>query len=150
MPCISAFSPTCAGSDRAPEEAAREREAVEAITALLEPYAPEVRDRILSKLTQILRPIPAPRAGEVLGALVRLLPQQRSWTVEALKESVEASGVEAPSKELYNALGYLTRKGRIRRVGYGRYSIDGAQIVTSDDLGGATLSQEDEYRTDRN
>jgi len=31
--------------------------------------------------------------------------------------------VEATDKEIYNALGYLTRWGRVRRLGYGKYGI---------------------------
>lgn len=111
------------------------------------PY--EDQETLWRELTDIVKPIPAPRAGEVLGAVVRLLPKQRDWTVEDLKKDVKDQGVDASPKELYNAIGYLVRKGRIQRVGYGRYTVDGVEVVTSDDLGGANTRNEDEYRTNR-
>ena len=78
---------------------------------------------------------------------MRLLPLQKSWTVEQLKQSIDEQGVSATPKEVYNAVAYLTRRGRITRVGYGRYLVDGMEVVTSDDLGGTSARHEDEYRT---
>jgi predicted transcriptional regulator of viral defense system len=77
-----------------------------------------------------------PRAGEVLGAIVRLLPQRESWTVAELKQTIDERGIPATPREVYNAVSYLARKGHIRRVGYGRYLIDGVPVVTADHLGG--------------
>lgn len=84
----------------------------------------------------MLRPIAAPRAGDVLEAIVKLLPRKPTWTVGDIKQEVSAKGVSASPKEVYNAVGYLTRMGHMRRVGYGRYVVDGMEVVTSDDLGG--------------
>ena len=92
---------------------------------------------LLRQLTEAIQPIPAPRAGEVLGTIVQFLrprPNQ-PWTVEEIKEGIAARGIEATAKEVYNALGYLTRKQRIKRVGYGQYLVDGALLTTADDLG---------------
>jgi hypothetical protein len=119
-----------------------------AIMTLLAPLSPEEREQVLSKLTDMLRPIPAPRAGDVLGAIIKLLPQRRNWTVEELKTGVVKSGVEATPKEIYNAIGYLTRKGHIQRVGYGQYIVDGMAVVTSEELGGAPTLHEDGHRID--
>jgi hypothetical protein len=96
------------------------------------------QERLLSDLTEILRPIPAPRAGDVLGAVIHLFPKQNEWTVQELIKRLEAGGIEHTPKEVYNALGYLTRKQKIQRTGHGRYSIGGLPIpiVTSDELGG--------------
>ncbi len=85
----------------------------------------------------------------MLGTIVRLLPERRDWTVEELKQEIDQQQVEASKKEVYNALGYLTRTGRIQRVGYGRYVVDGAELTTIDDLGLPSTRHEDEYRTDR-
>jgi len=94
------------------------------------------QERVLTDLTEILRPIPAPRAGDVLGALIHLLPKRAGWTVQELKQAIGEHGIAASPKEIYNALGYLTRKRKIQRTGYGRYAVEGMQVVTSDDLGG--------------
>jgi hypothetical protein len=116
--------------------------------SVFEALSEEDRQDVLDKLVEMLRPIPAPRAGEVLDAVVKLLPRRKDWTVNDLKEQVSAKGVSASPKEVYNAIGYLARKGHIRRIGYGRYVVDGTVIVASDDFGGPTASQEDAYRTD--
>jgi hypothetical protein len=105
--------------------------------------APE-QERVLQDITAAVRPIAAPRAGEVLGAIVRLLPQQREWTVDEVKQEVLTSGVTATAKEVYNAVGYLVRRGHIKRVGYGRYLCAGALMVTADDFGDQPLPTEDD------
>ena len=92
--------------------------------------------RFLRELTATIAPMSGARAGEVLGAIVRLLPQRPTWTVADLKRSIDERGISATPKEVYNAMSYLTRKGHIRRVGYGRYLIDGVPVVTADHLGG--------------
>jgi hypothetical protein len=128
---------------------ARSQSMLSAVRTLIRGLSPEEQEQLLSELTGIVRPISAPRAGDVLGAVVRLIPKRRPWTIDDLKKDVEAEGVEASPKEVYNAVGYLVRKGQIRRVGYGRYIVDGTELVTSDDLGGASTRHEDEYRTNR-
>ena len=109
----------------------------------------DARDDFLRELGVPDRPAAYPKAGDVLATIVHLLPRQKSWTVSELKQQISDRGVEAKPKEIYNALGYLTRNERITRVGYGRYIVDGFEIVTSDDLGGPTTRHEDEYRTVR-
>jgi hypothetical protein len=94
------------------------------------------QEKVHAQLTEILRPIPAPRAGDVLGAVIHLFPKKAEWTVQELIARLDANGVEHTPKELYNALGYLTRKQKIQRTGHGRYSIGGVPVITSDELGG--------------
>jgi hypothetical protein len=121
-----------------------------AIEKLIRQFArPEEQDEVLRRVTDRLRPIPAPRAGDVLEALVISLPRRREWTVEEIKTELVERGVSAKPKEVYNAIGYLARKNHIRRVGYGRYVVDGVEVVTSDDLGGENSRHEDAYRVDR-
>lgn len=79
----------------------------------------------------------------MLGTVVKFLPSKSEWTVGDVKKQVAAAGVAATPKEIYNALGYLSRNGHIRRVGYGRYLLDGALMVSSDDLGGEPTRSED-------
>jgi hypothetical protein len=106
------------------------------------------REDVLDEIIEQLRPIPTPRAGEVLDAIVRLLPRRKDWTAQHLREGVSEKGVSANPKEVYNAIGYLVRKGHMRRIGYGRYVVNGTVVVASDDFGGQTTSQEDGYRLD--
>jgi hypothetical protein len=107
-----------------------------AIDTLIDGLTPAEKELVLQKITERLRPIPVPQAGDVLGMVVRLIPRDREWTVSELKKRVEQQSVPITAKEIYNALGYLTRKGHIQRLGYGRYIIDGVPVVTADDLGG--------------
>jgi hypothetical protein len=101
------------------------------------------KERVHSQLTEILRPIPAPKAGDVLGAIIYLLPKRPEWSVQELKGLIDDYGIEATTKEIYNALGYLTRHSKIQRIGHGRYSIGGIPVITSDDLGGAPSRNEE-------
>jgi hypothetical protein len=107
----------------------------EAIKLLLSALPPAEQDRLLQEIIDAIRPIPAPRAGEVLGAIVRFLPRRRQWTVDDIKREVAALSIEAAPKEIYNSMGYLVRKGRVKRIGYGRYLVDGAELRSLDDLG---------------
>ena len=109
----------------------------------------DAREDFLRELGVPDRPVSHPKAGDVLATIIRLLPRQKSWTVAELKQQISERGVEAKPKEIYNALGYLTRHERITRIGYGRYLVDGIEVVTSDDLGGPNIRHEDEYRTIR-
>lgn len=122
----------------------RPRRFSEAIVTMLEPLPAQERDMVLQLVTERLRPISAPRAGEVLGAVILAFPQRDKWSVEALRETVQAQGVQAAPKEIYNALGYLVRKGRIRRVAYGQYVLGGAgiEIEGTDD---GTLRESEHY-----
>jgi hypothetical protein len=106
------------------------------IRTLLGSLPAQEQERFAREMVEKMRLPTAPRAGEVLGTLIRLLPQQKSWSVAELKEQIEERGVSASPKQVFNALGYLVRKKRVTRLGYGRYMVDGALLVTADDLGG--------------
>ncbi len=56
----------------------------------------------------------------VSGLVSRTIAGRAEFTAADLKK--ELPGVEA--KELQNALAYLARNGRIRRIGYGRYAMN--------------------------
>lgn len=56
-----------------------------------------------------------PLAGSVLRELSTSMPDGE-WRISDVVDSVSGS-----RKELYNAIGYLRRKGKILRVGHGRY-----------------------------
>ena len=128
---------------------ARVEQTLALIKTLVGSLPPRDRHQFLRDIADAVRPLSAPRAGEVLGAIVHILPQRKLWSVADLKKQIDEQGVSASAKEVYNAIGYLKRKGRVRRIGYGNYIVDGVQIQTSDDFGGETTRNEDEYRTNR-
>ncbi len=111
---------------------------IQAISMLLETLSPAEREHVL----RAVRPATTPRAGEVLDTVIRLLPRETAWTVSKVRQDVAAAGIEATAKEVYNAVGYLARRGHVRRLGYGRYVVMGVGIVTADDLGGEPARDE--------
>jgi hypothetical protein len=115
-----------------------------AIKTLVSGLAADDRARVIEELIKSFRPIPQPRtgSGDVLAEIVRLLPEQRSWTVEQIKQRVESRGVQAEPKAVYNALTYLKRRNDIVHHGYGRYSVQGMHFVTSEEAGGPPTPHE--------
>jgi hypothetical protein len=103
------------------------------------------RHRLLDELVKAERTISAPRAGEVLGTIVQFLPKRQTWTAEEIRDEVAAAGVEASSRDVFNAIGYLARKGHIQRVGYGQYRVDGTVVSSAADLGGGTVRNSEHY-----
>jgi len=82
--------------------------------------------------TEIFKAFPPdnpPRAGQVLGTILKLVPRDRPLTIEEVKKSVESEGIQATAKMIHNALGYLRKTERIVRVGHGRYMLDGALLL---------------------
>ena len=108
-----------------------------AIEIVLRSLPPEQREGIKRNLLEDVQPIPTPRGGPVLRVIASTLPRQRQWTAKDIREVIRAKGIPASPKQIYNALGYLCRKGHIRQISYGHYVVEGigAGIVTSDDLG---------------
>jgi hypothetical protein len=119
--------------DAVPDE--RSEKIASVIRTLIAELPAGEQQRLYDELRKKLQPINTPQAGDVLGAIVRLFPMRREWTVEELKNDVREQGVSADPKQIYNALGYLKRKGKIQRVGHGRYMVDGALLETVEDLG---------------
>lgn len=148
---MSNASPFAARQQPSPSEVADARVAqtLALIKTLIGSLPSDNREQLFREIAEKVRPMSALRAGEVLGAIVQLLPKRKDWTVAEIKQRIDEQGVSASPKEVYNAIGYLARRGRVVRVGYGRYIVDGAAIATSDDFGGVTSRYEDEYRTNR-
>jgi hypothetical protein len=103
---------------------------------LIDSLPPQTKEQFLREVAEGLRPSIAPHAGEVLGTIVRFLSKRSDFTVADLKRQIQEQGLAVTPKAIYNAIGYLTRKRHIKRIGYGRYLIDGIPVMTVDDLGG--------------
>jgi hypothetical protein len=106
------------------------------VKILIESLPPQTKEQLLREVAEGLRPSIAPHAGKVLGTIVRLLSKRSDFTVAELKQQIHEQGLTVSPKAIYNAIGYLTRKRHIRRLGYGRYLVDGIPVMTADDLGG--------------
>jgi hypothetical protein len=141
-------NPKTDGPDADPADL-RSAQTVALVWTLVDSLPATARERFYREVAEKIRSTTAPRAGDVLGTIIRLLPRQKAWSVAELKQRVDDNGVEATAKEIYNAIGYLARKGRVRRIAYGRYLVDGMELATVDDFGGETTRHEDEYRVNR-
>ena len=103
--------------------------ALAAIRALLASLSPQDRTKVVRELAESVRDLPAPQAGKVLGVVVSMLPQQERWTTDEIKQKVAESGVAATTKEIYNAIGYCTRRQYLHHSGYGQYRVDGTPEI---------------------
>lgn len=117
---------------------------LEAIWALVPLLPVEDQQRLADDIVKAVRPIPAFRSGDVLNSVVRFLPKRSQWTAKAIREEVAASGVQATSREVFNAIGYLIRKGRVKRMGSGQYLVDGVGFTTADNFGLPLTKDEEE------
>ena len=79
-------------------------------------------------LSSSIQPIATLRAGKVLRKIVRCVPCDSVWKVDEAKQGISAHGVSASPKEVYNAPSFLIRNGPVRRIPYGGYIADGAEL----------------------
>lgn len=108
----------------------------DAIWGLFNKLSPQDRDALVSQLLKAARPlIPASRAGDVLATVAKFLPKRRDWTAEQIRQEVSAAGITASSRDVFNAIGYLVKKGLVERKGAGRYLLAGSIGIESADGG---------------
>ncbi|MBS0246194.1 MAG: hypothetical protein JSR61_06205 [Proteobacteria bacterium] len=140
---MSSVGPQRANTDPAPSgpDNSFAEGVVSAFMAMVDGLSPDLQERVRIELSKKFPSVSTPKPGQVLGTILKLVPRGREFTIDEVKKSVEAEGVQATAKAIYNALGYLTRKHKIVRVGHGRYVIDGALFETTEDLGGGPPSR---------
>lgn len=113
------------------------------IRVLFRRLSPDAQKQLLEDLISAPPPIPTPKGGVVLSCVARAMNSRLYWTVPDIKAAIQEEGVEAKPKELYNALGYLARRGYVKKVGYGRYLVEGGMAETIEDIGLEPLRHED-------
>lgn len=141
---MASVTPFMHGKSQAPRSSNddRDEQTLQAVRLLVQSLSAEKRAQLAHELAQSeLDQEPGPSG--VLATIIKYLPRGRSVTVADLRKEVANRGVEAEPKEIYNAIGYLARTGRLVRQGYGRYMVDGVEIETSDELGGEMTRHED-------
>jgi hypothetical protein len=69
---------------------------------------------------------PTPRGGEVFNNVVALFKRDHraEWTIPDIHSELEKSGSPPEPKALSNAVLYLAKIGRLRRVGRGQYIVE--------------------------
>jgi hypothetical protein len=126
------FSDARTGAVSLAGDDARVRSALVAIKGLFLSLPSASRQAILRELASSAPPIPTPRGGPLLSTIARILASRVEWSVPDIKEEIRKSGLDALPKDIYNAVGYLARRGYVRRVGYGRYLVEGGMLETAD------------------
>jgi hypothetical protein len=107
-----------------------------AVVALLGSRPEDIQREILRRAAKA---IPAPsvvKSGNVLGTVTSIFArsERKNWNLAEIKTAVAAEGLEASDKQISNSLAYLTRRGRLEQVAYGRY--------LNRDIGGVLLTTE--------
>lgn len=124
------------GSDE-PEDPQLES-VVKAMRAMLDVLPPDKQAAAQGKLF----PGSAQRAPRV-ATILKLIPKDRAFSAEDVKKSVESEGLSASAKSIHNALGYLHRTQRIKRIGVGTYLLETGELLqTLDDYGGEPTREE--------
>lgn len=105
------------------------------IWATFELLSVEDRQIVVDRLNTATRIITGSRAGDVLGTIVRFLPKRSKWTASEIRQELVTQGIDADQRTVFNAIGYLARKGSIQRLGGGRYLVDGVGLHIPDEQG---------------
>lgn len=93
---------------------------VKAVLTLLEVMSTEERASVLRHMETLGLPLTT-RSGSVLRLVGGLFAPGIVLRVPDAVAACQLARPETSEKEVYNALGYLTRRHQIRRVGQGRY-----------------------------
>jgi len=128
---------------------ARVAQTVALIETLIGTLPPEEIERSIRSLIAKYKIGATTRSGKLLGVILNFLPKQERWSLTEIKQQIDNEGVEAEQKQIFNAMQYLKKTGRVRRIGYGQYLVDGVLLQTLDEHGLPSARHEDEYRTDR-
>ncbi|WP_066923136.1 hypothetical protein [Methylobacterium sp. CCH5-D2] len=94
---------------------------VKAVLTLLEVMSAEERSSVQQHMDTLGLPLTA-KSGSVLRLVGGLFPPGVVLRVPDAIAACQAERPETSEKEVYNALGYLTRRHKIRRVSQGAYT----------------------------
>ena len=130
----------------APTDLDEERDAavMKAVMTLLDTLPEARRQIVMQKLSSSAKPIAARKASDMMGIVLSFIKQKQSWSVSQIKKEILQQHSNTDPKEIYNTVNYLAKSGRIRRVGYGKYVIDGNLVVSSDALGENPFPNDDQ------
>lgn len=116
---------------------------LKAVTTLLDSLSESDRQAVLRKYAASAKPISSRKAGEIMGIVLKFIPQKRPWTIGELKDEVLQQHTDANPKDIYNTINYLAKSGRIRRIGHGKYMVDGNLVVSADHFSDEPLPKDD-------
>ncbi len=113
--------------------------AVEMLRAAWERVPSEKRRAVADLLgVALARPKAPRRGGPVLDNVIALFREEprKEWNACEVVSKLANKGVTAEPKQVYSALTYLSGMKILRRVGYGRYLVEGGGLLVTHDRGG--------------
>jgi len=107
-------------------------QAVNILRSALSGVADHKRAAVAAKLCEVLSEPKTPqRAGPVLDNVIQLFRQEQrpEWSAKEVVSALKERGHEVQNKQVYSALTYLDGMRILRRIGYGRYLVEGGGIL---------------------
>jgi hypothetical protein len=101
-------------------------ENLSAVIEKLTEVLPPAERALYRQRVEIGRPIKrSAHATPVYDNVVQLFgrTKRREWTAPEVQEALKADGVQTEPQQVHNVLGYLARKGLLRRISRGRYYV---------------------------
>lgn len=131
--------------DRSPDdEDERDAAVMRAVLTLLDTLPEARRQLVLQKLSNSSKPVSTRKSSEVTGIVLKFIQNKKSWSVNEVKNEILQHHADTNPKDIYNTVNYLAKTGRIKRVGHGRYMIDGNLVVSSDAFGEEPFRNDDQ------
>lgn len=122
----------------------RDAAVMKAVLTLLDTLPEARRQLVLHKLSASSKPISSRKSGETMCIVLDFIRNRPTWSVNEIKKEILEQHSDTNPKEIYNTINYLAKTGRIKRVGYGRYMVDGNLIVSSDAFGDEPFRDDDQ------
>ncbi len=145
MHLLGEFERTRAERDAANARLSRFAETIQLILAGL----PEQERSELARKFEEVRTGVQTRGGEVFGNVIALFRRDHrpEWTIQQIQEALEKGGSPPDPKSLSNALIYLAKTGRLRRIARGQYVVAdvGVGIETEGFEQGLSRTTEHDY-----
>lgn len=122
----------------------RDAAVMKAVLTLLDTLPEARRQLVLQKLSAGTKPVSSRRSGEVMGIVLNFIQNKKTWSISQVKDEILQQHTDANPKDIYNSINYLAKTGRIKRIGHGKYMIDGNLVVSSDPLGEDPFPNDDQ------
>ena len=115
--------------------------AADMLRGALQRVPEQKRRAVVDMLADMLATPKTPkRGGTVLDNVIELFKQEQrpEWSAGEVVSALKDRGVTDKPKKVYSALTYLSSDGMkiLRRVGYGRYLVQGGGLLITHDRGG--------------
>lgn len=95
------------------------------------------RAEVFEQVSDLAPAKPPQRGKAVLENVVELFKQKTEWRAADAVTELMTRGITDDPKKVYSALTYLSGMKVIRRLGYGRYLVEGGGLLVTTELEGS-------------